>query len=199
LSAETVVSKIEEKANAEIKAIRDSAELKAGQAKSQIIGDAENKAKEIVEFAKTQSELTVKRAEQQARLEKRIGDLDHKHELLNKVRSDAKRVMLTFDEMSWISLYDKLISENAVTGEVKLSVPNSDRARYADGKLLKKWSDSVTSKTGTKTIMTLSDKAADIDGGLILCGEKYDVDLSYDALLDEAFAKNEKAIADKLF
>jgi vacuolar-type H+-ATPase subunit E/Vma4 len=47
--------------------------------------------------------------------------------------------------------------------------------------------------------LTLSDKDADIDTGFVLSAENYDVEFSVDAILDEVFEQNEKAIADILF
>ena len=41
--------------------------------------------------------------------------------------------------------------------------------------------------------------SAETDGGVILCGEIYDIDLSIGSIVDEVFANNEKAISDKLF
>ncbi|MDD4125017.1 MAG: V-type ATP synthase subunit E family protein [Eubacteriales bacterium] len=199
MSAETVVKKIEEKASAEVEAIKASAAQKAEQIRNAIKSEAERKARDILSNAGLQAELTVKRADQQARLERRISNLDFMHELLDGVREDVKRVMLAFDGRLWAQLYTRLVGENAINGFVKVRIPEADKARYSDGALLQSWSDAVTAKTGIKTVMTLADEYADIDGGLILCGEKYDVDLSFDAVLDEVFSNNEKAISDKLF
>ena len=199
MGAETVVKKIQEKAVAECEAIRSAYDAKAAETRKEIIGDARAKAENIIKAAEAKASLNAMRAEQQATLEGRIGVLDHKHKLLNGIRDEVLEKMKGFDAQKKLSLYTKFVSENPVTGNVSVKVPACDAAIYADGKVLEAWSKLISEKTGKKTVMTLDSENADIEGGLILCGEIFDIDLSYEAILDDMFESSLCSIADKLF
>lgn len=199
MGAETVVKKIQEKAVAECEAIRSAYDARAAQTKEEIIGDAKAKADSIIKSAEAKAALAAMRTEQQATLENRIGVLDHKHYLLDGVKKEVLEKMKGFDAKKKLEFYTKLVSENPVAGKVSVSVPACDASLYDDGKVLEAWSRLICEKTGKETVMTIGEKDADIEGGLILCGEIFDVDLSYEAVLDDMFESKLNTIAEKLF
>ncbi len=199
MGAETVINKIHEKAVAECEAIRSAYDAKAAETKNEIINDAKAKAESIISAAESKASLIAMRTEQQAALENRIGVLDHKHYLLNGVKTEVLEKMKDFDVKKKLELYTKLVNENPVSGSVIVKVPSVDASIYADGKVLEVWSKMVAEKTGKKTVMTLDTENADIDGGLILCGEIFDIDLSFEAILDDMFETSQNTIAEKLF
>ena len=199
MGAETVVKKIQEKAVAECEAIRSAYDARAEKTKEEILGDARKKAESIIKAAEAKASLTAMRTEQQASLENRIGVLDHKHYLLDGVRNEVLEKMKSFDTKKKLELYTRLVNENPVSGNVKVRIPEAEESIYADGKVLEAWSKLISEKTGKTTVMTLDGEKADIDGGLILCGEIFDIDLSYEAVLDDMFESSRSTIAEKLF
>ena len=68
-----------------------------------------------------------------------------------------------------------------------------------DGTLLAAMEQAASDAQGAPLTLTLDENAAPIDGGFLLCGETYDMDLSLDALLSDIFEQHEKQIADCLF
>lgn len=198
MGAETVIGKIFEKTQSEIELISQKAAEKADEIKAKIILDAQKTAKDIEEEAERQSKEAISRAERQAKVEMRTEKLNFIHRLLDNLKSDVKQKMLEFNEADFLSLYTRLVCDNPIPGNVLVSFPEKDKARYADGKVFGEWSNAVYAKTGIKTSFSPSAEYAVIDGGIILSGDKYDIDLSFDAILDEIFEGNRKAIADKL-
>ena len=139
--------------------------------------------------------------------------MDEKHRCLDEVREVVKAEIKTFDDTRWTDLFTSLVLETPIPGEVEVRIPRQDAARYADpsycekylagfqlsGSLLEGWSTLLTQRYQQPHVLRLAEEYADIDGGLLLCGGEYDLNLSLDALLDELFDTHEKEIADKLF
>ena len=199
MGAETVIKKIEEKALAECEAIRASYAAKAEQIKNNILAEAESKARSIVENENEKARLMMMRGKQQSTLEKRIRTLDHRHALISGIKAETLARLKNADAASKIALYTNYVDNSGISGKVTVLVPESERALYKDGKVLAGWADKLTGLTGVKTELTLGETPAETDGGVILCGEIYDIDLSIGSIVDEVFANNEKAISDKLF
>ncbi|MBP5238931.1 MAG: hypothetical protein ILO64_08100 [Clostridia bacterium] len=199
MGAETVIKKIEEKALAECEAIRASYAAKAEQIKNNILAEAESKARSIVDNENEKARLMMMRGKQQSTLEKRIRTLDHRHALISGIKAETLARLKNADAASKIALYTKYVENSGISGKVTVLVPESERALYKDGKVLAGWAEKLTGLTGVKTELTLGETSAETDGGVILCGEIYDIDLSIGSIVDEVFANNEKAISDKLF
>ena len=199
MGAETVIKKIEEKALAECEAIRASYAAKAEQIKNSILAEAESKARSIVENENEKARLMMMRGKRQSTLEKRIRTLDHRHALISGIKAETLARLKNADAESKIALYTRYVESSGITGKVSVTAPESELALYKDGKVLANWASRLTEITGAKTELTLGEPSAEIDGGVILCGEIYDIDLSIGSIVEEVFANNEKAISDKLF
>ena len=199
MGAETVIKKIEEKAQAECEAIRASSNAKAEQLKDAIIAEATEKARSIVENEQEKARLLMMRARQQATLEKRIRTLDHRHSLLDAIKAETLNRISRESAENKLLLYTRYVESTGISGKVEVAVCASEKPLYTDGKVLALWSKRLTELTGKPTEMALAGENADITGGVLLFGEIYDIDLSVESIVKDVFANNEKAIADKLF
>jgi len=199
MGAETVINKIEEKAQSECEAIRAAAREKADTLKQGIIEEAREKARSIMENEREKARLLIMRGEQQATLEKRIRTLDHRHALLGTIKAETLNRLNGESAEQKLLLYTRKVESTGMTGSVTVQAAAGEMQLYEDGRVLALWGERLTALTGKKAEFTLSKTPADISGGVILCGEIYDIDLSSEAIVEEAFAENEKAIADKLF
>jgi vacuolar-type H+-ATPase subunit E/Vma4 len=220
MSAETVIKKIQDKAQAEAELIKRTGRADAEALRTSIIAEANEKTAVIAKRAKDQAELILKGGVQQAELDNRISYLNCQHALLDRVKEKAKEQIRKYDDKKWFELYLKLIDRYAMNGKVTIQASPEDIGKFKskafsaglfgeEKGLLSKLtkvrllSDHLTrivsERRGKAVIFTLDDEPADIEGGVILVGEEYDVDLSYDAILDEIFQQNEKEIADSLF
>ncbi len=90
-------------------------------------------------------------------------------------------------ESRWEALIRRIVLESAETGREVLSVPASDRARYespfAGGASMLERLNAALEEKGLPGGLTLSDVPAKIRGGVLLSGEKYDVNGSFEMLL----------------
>jgi vacuolar-type H+-ATPase subunit E/Vma4 len=217
MSAETVIKKIQDKAAAEVEAIANAGKAEAEALRNSIMAEAQEKADAITGRGASQAELILRGGVQEAELDNRISYLNTKHDLLDKAKEAAKKMLMNLSDKDWGELFTKLISQYAMNGAVTVKASQRDLPKFksktfcADNfggkkslifrdKLLGDyWSKLLSDERNEKVSVSVSDEPADIDGGVILCGDEYDIDLSYDAILDEIFEQNEKEIADSLF
>lgn len=199
MSAGTVIGKIEEKAAAEAAAIRREAEEKARAAAAAILAEAKAKAKGIIRGAEEQAERLIAAGKQQSGLEARISYLNEKRRLLTELRKETVRRICDFDDAKTAELLTKLATEIPLAGEVLVGVSAKDAALIRKEGLLSSWARTAMEKHGRSVVYQLAGDTISGSGGLILYGAEYDVDLTYDTLLDAVFATHEKEIADCLF
>ena len=199
MGAETVIKKIEEKAQAECDSIYAASAAKAEQLKKSILDEANEKARAIIENEQEKARLLLMRGQQQATLEKRIRTLDHRHALIDAVKAETLNRLNGSGAEKKLTLFTRLVEETGICGSVEVAAAESELSLYADGRVLELWAKRLTELTGKQTVLTLAKTPADITGGVILRGEIYDIDLSSESVVAEMFANNEKAISDKLF
>ena len=208
MSANTVIQKIQEKAQAQCDEILENGKQKADAAREAILKDGKAKADGILEKAREDAAMLLRAGAQQASLDSKIDCLNHKHELLQKAKSEAKEALLSYGAAQFCALSLKLAKENIRGEKMRLQVPNADKYTSAafykeatgkDGTLLAAMEQAAVEAQGAPLTLTLDENDAPIDGGFLLCGETYDMDLSFDALLSDIFEQHEKQIADCLF
>lgn len=208
MSANTVIQKIQEKAQAQCDEILENGKQKADAAREAILKDGKAKADGILEKAREDAAMLLRAGAQQASLDSKIDCLNHKHELLQKAKSEAKTKLLSYGAAQFCALAIKLSKENIRGEKMRLQVPKADKytsssfykeATGKDGTLLAAMEQAASDAQGAPLTLTLDKNAAPIDGGFLLCGETYDMDLSLDALLSDIFEQHEKQIADCLF
>lgn len=208
MSANTVIQKIQEKAQAQCDEILENGKQKADAAREAILKDGKAKADGILEKAREDAAMLLRAGAQQASLDSKIDCLNYKHELLQKAKSEAKAALLSYGAAEFCALAIKLSKENIRGEKMRLQVPKADKytsssfykeATGKDGTLLAAMEQAAIDAQGAPLTLTLDKNAAPIDGGFLLCGETYDMDLSLDALLSDIFEQHEKQIADCLF
>lgn len=208
MSANTVIQKIQEKAQAQCDEILENGKQKADAAREAILKDGKAKADGILEKAREDAAMLLRAGAQQASLDSKIDCLNYKHELLQKAKSEAKTKLLSYGAAEFCALAIKLSKENIRGEKMRLQVPKADKytsssfykeATGKDGTLLAAMEQAASDAQGAPLTLTLDKNAAPIDGGFLLCGETYDMDLSLDALLSDIFEQHEKQIADCLF
>lgn len=191
MSAETVTNKIEEKARAAAEAIIAEAKEKAASERDDIINDAKLRADKMLENAKQNAQIAEKGRAQADAMSIKLGILGAKRDMLNKARSDAKAQLVKMDKDSFVKIFSKYLAASELSGEFEL-IPSAAHRELCTATVKE------LEKAGSITL-TVSNKDADTDSGFVLSGESFDVEFSVDAILDEVFEQNEKAIADILF
>lgn len=208
MSAETVIEKIREKAQSEADAIIAAAQDRANETREARLSEARAKADEIIKGAKAQSELITNGSRRQSELDARIALLNTKRELLDAAVKRACELMGSFGYDEWAQLYTTLVLDSKMSGQISVAASGKDAQRLADEaacekkygakkSILEYWGSLVSEKSGKPTLFTLTGKDAPA-GGLTLCSNEYDIDLSYITLCRQAFEQNERAIARSL-
>lgn len=187
MSANTVIQKIEEKANEACAEILKNGETRAAEARRTILAAAEMRAAEIESSAKAQADLLLRATAQQAALDNKIDILNHKHKLLSEVREAAKKALSSQLDETRMEFLEKYIRANIGEGTATLQFSEQDAKLF------------VAHKKDLGKNVKIGNIETEMDGGVLVCTENYDVDLSYDALLNSVFEQHEKEIADCLF
>ncbi len=191
MSAQTVTKKIEEKAQAAAEAIIAEAREKAASDRRVILEEATERADKLLEAAKQNAAIAEKGRAQADEMNIKLGILGVKRELLASAKAQAKAKLAKMDEAEFVKVFSKYLAESELSGEFVIIPSASHRS------LCKNTLTQLEKAANIK--LTLSDSDAEFDTGFMLSAENYDVEFSLDAVLDEVFEKNEKAIANILF
>lgn len=191
MSAETVTTKIEEKANEAAKEILLQAEKEAAKNCEEIILEARGREEKIIKTAQQNAEIIKKGIIQSAKLNSKLLILGAKRAAMNEVKEGALKEILAFSDKELLDFFVKEIKLSDLKGEFVLYPAKCHRAFVSAN------ADKLEKDTDIK--ITVSDLDAEVETGFVLSSDTYDVDLSVDAILTEAFEKNEKAIYDTLF
>ncbi len=191
MSAETVTTKIEEKARLKAEEILSEARKEADEKASLVLREAEERKEKILDSAKREAELISKGIVQSAEQSAKLSELSARRKIMEKVRKNALSKLSSLDEKSLIKLYSGELSSSALTGEFSLIPAKADREK------LKKNLPLLEKSAGVRIVLSESD--ADIKNGFILSSEVYDVNFSLEEIVNEKFSHYEKDIHDALF
>lgn len=209
MSAETVIRKIKQKSEEECNAIYTKASEQAKQIELAAQLQAQHEANDILQQAQVQADNIIKNACQQAKTENRIELINKQRFLLDELKQTVFQTMLyQLADDKWVELFTKLFLDSNLQGEITIQISKTDvirmqnrelcKKKYGfDGDLLAYWTDLMAKRNMDVTLCLECVEMP--DGGMVLCGSLFDVDLTYKALIDNVFEYYEKQIADCLF
>lgn len=187
MSASTVIEKIHEKTAAQCAEIQQDGAQKAAEIRAKIKADADRRLADLQAQTALRAELILRAAAQQAASDNKIAVLNHKAALLKDARKAAKEQMLSCPDNERRALLEKWITENLDDTVTELHFSERDAQLF------------VASKKDFGKNVTIGSIAKNIDGGVILSTAQYDIDLSFDAVLDMIFEQHESEFASCLF
>lgn len=187
MSASTVIQKIEEKAAAQCAEIQEDGAKSAAAVREKIQADLERRIADLDAQTALRAELILRAAAQQAASDNKIAVLNHKAALLKDAYTAAKEKMLSLPDNERRALLEKWITANCNDAATELHFSERDAQLF------------VASKKDFGKNVTIGSLAKDIDGGVILSTAQYDIDLSFDAILDMIFEAHEAEFASCLF
>ena len=190
MSAETVTIKIEEKARAAAEAIISEAKEKADKEREITLSNAKSRADKMLENSKQNAEIAERGRAQADALNNKLGVLGAKRQMLDIAKNDAKAKLGNINETEFARIFKKYISESNLSGSFEL-LPAEKHREFCKNSI------GEFEKCGLK--ITMSESNAPFETGFMLASENYDVEFSFDAILDAVFEKSEKDIADILF
>ena len=155
-----------------------------GQA-AEVLEKAEAEAAKITEAAGEETEKefekTLQRYRSMADTRRKQAFLASKQSMISDCIAKAKDLILGQDDASYFGLIAKHLGERLQAKDGVLYLSGKDKARLPEG-FLRKLAGEAEAKGGT---LTVSDKAADIDGGFVLSYGGIDENCSISALFEE--------------
>jgi len=202
--AKTIYDKIIDKGKEDAKVILADGLKKLEQLKLEKIEEAKNKQKDELKKQEALNQSKKQAALINARREAKKSEIKLKQALLKETVSDA---VAKLDNLKQNELFDfvlKLVKEDDLSGKEIIYVNKKDYSKYLATLSSKKEGDLVeldklNNALGKKFELKLSNKPKDLDGGFYIVSEKYDINHSYSALVDNLLAKLEADLNKILF
>ena len=197
MSTEKILNKINQEAETAAAGILAAAKAKADASTAAILDDAKKKVAEIQRQSDATAEEIHKRNMLVAGLEGRKSALAAKRTVLDEAFAMAAKTLNALPQERYEALVTAIVLEAAQTGEETLQIPQKDAELYQGGFLDKL--NAALQAAGKKGALKLSENYADISGGVILIGEKSDVNGSFEAVLRETRERCEREVSGLLF
>ena len=202
--AKTIYDKIIDKGKEDAKVILADGLKKLEQLKLEKIEEAKNKQKEELKKQEALNQSKKQAALINARREAKKSEIKLKQALLKET---VKEAVAKLDNLKQNELFDfvlKLVKEDDLSGKEIIYVNKKDYSKYLATLSSKKEGDLVeldklNNALGRKYELKLSNKAMNLDGGFYIVSEKYDINHSYSALVDNLLAKLEADLNKILF
>lgn len=202
--AKTIYDKIIDKGKEDAKVILADGLKKLEQLKLEQIEEAKNKQKDELKKQEALNQSKYQAALINAKREAKKSEIKLKQTLLKET---VKEAVAKLDNLKQNELFDfvlKLVKEDDLSGKEIIYVNKKDYSKYLATFSSKKEDelvelDKLNNALGKKFELKLSKKPKDLDGGFYIVSEKYDINHSYSALVDNLLAKLEADLNKILF
>ncbi|MFQ5793788.1 MAG: V-type ATP synthase subunit E [Candidatus Bipolaricaulia bacterium] len=197
MSVEKIVEKILSEAQTEADRTINEAKSQAEEIRRTGKDEAERARKPILDKAHREAERRRRMHRSLAELDTRNRLLATRRELLDQVFAEVNRRLAEIDEASYKNLLQRLIVEATETGTEQVVVSAADRKRLGNGFL-----ESVNAelkRSGKTGALDYANETREINGGVVLKGENYEINVSFATLLRGAQESLEAEVARMLF
>ena len=172
--------------------------------KDNIISEAKKEANKLIEHNSKQNQEKIKtKTTNLERLTKKE-ILFKKKELIDKIIDQALIKLKSLNDKQFIELVKKYILAETLTGNEVIKVNKADYGKYLSLFSSDKPKDLVVldklnKELGANYNLKLSNSSVNIDGGFIVVSENFDIDLSFNSILNIIKEKQETQIANILY
>jgi len=200
----SIYEKIIEKGSLDASEIKKQGLNKAEALKNEIISEAEKEASKIIKRVEEQNQNRIK-------LHKTNLERTYKREILFKkkqllddlIKASIQKLVALSNEDLYKFVVSSLKREN-LTGNEIIKVNKNDYSKYLTLFSSEKPSelvnlDKLNKELGNNYQLKLAKDAVDIVGGFIVIGEKYDINFSFESILNIIKENYEKDLANILF
>jgi V/A-type H+-transporting ATPase subunit E len=201
MGANAVIDKINSKVEEEVLNIIESANKKAQDNYNDIIEKAKKDSDNILKKANDKAKDYIKIQKLDANLASRKNTLALKQNIISEVFKEALEKLNSLADNDLIKLIDRLVLNECMEGNVILSVSKDHIERYKnlfDSTKIKEWEDSLKNKYGTTSKLSF-EKRDFGNGGVLFVGKTYDIDASFDVLLNLVREEKENEVCNLLF
>ncbi|HHX79708.1 MAG TPA: hypothetical protein GX692_01390 [Acholeplasmataceae bacterium] len=204
--AKTIYEKIESKALKDAQEIIRLGKEKAKQIEEKIISEAKANIEKNLQKVRSRGEELIKTKTTELEQNAKQRSLSRKKELIKTVFANALEKLKILDDKKYAELVKKLIVLENLKGDEVIKVNTGDYNRFlrlfSESKEDEKGNtllDKLNRDLGREFSLTLSKEPAEITGGFLVIGKAFDVDLSFETILNTLQEKHEAEIAELLF
>ncbi|HEY8395668.1 MAG TPA: V-type ATP synthase subunit E [Bacilli bacterium] len=203
----TIYEKIEIKASKDAEEIIRAGQEKAKQIEERIISEAKDTIEKNLNKVRKRGEEFIKTKTTELEQKAKQKTLALKKELIKAVVSEAAERLNSLSDERLVELVKKLVLSENLKGDETILVNSRDYERY-----LRLFSENRKDEDGLvileklnrelgkeKFRLRLAKESANISGGFIVVGKTFDVDLSFETILNSLQEKHETEIAQILF
>ncbi|MCK9471142.1 MAG: V-type ATP synthase subunit E family protein [Bacilli bacterium] len=172
--------------------------------KDNIISEAKKEANKLIQHnsKQNQGKIKTKTTNLERLTKKEI--LFKKKELIDKIIDQALIKLKSLNDKQFIELVKKYILAETLTGNEVIKVNKADYGKYLSLFSSDKPKDLVVldklnKELGANYNLKLSNSSVNIDGGFIVVSENFDIDLSFNSILNIIKEKQETQIANILY
>ena len=162
----------------EIDALMADAKAKAEETAQRYEAQAKREAEALLERGEKRAAEHEDRLVSTARLEAKKQVLASKQAVVEQAFDQALEQLLALPEQEYIDLLARLAVSAVTTGQEQVALSQKDRARYG-----KQIVTRANDKLGEKGRLTLAGESRPIRGGLILVGDRVEVNCSFETLI----------------
>ena len=191
---EKITQQIAADAQAEAEKILTEARAEAAAIAADYAKQAEKAAADVAARGTSAAEQREERLASVAAMEGRKEFLAVKQEMVNKAFDLAHEKLCALPDEAYIELVAKLAVKAVVTGEEQVVLSQKDRARVGKEVVM-----AANEKLGEKGKLTLSERTADIAGGLILVDGDVEVNCTFETMIRMAKTDMAGKVANVLF
>lgn len=173
-----ITDRISEDVRREIGEIAAQAQSEAEGIKARCTQQAEKETAEILARGRKAADERVERLGSVARLEAKKTVLAAKQELVNKAFEQALKNLCALPEGEYTALLARLAAAAAKTGREQVILSQKDRTRFG-----KQVVTAANELLGGKGGLTLAEEVRPLEGGLVLQGDRVEVNCSFETLV----------------
>lgn len=203
MASQKIIDKIIKNAEDEVAAIRQDAKDKVAQIKAESTKQTDRKIDDIKIKENADIKEVGRRSDLMTRLESRKIALAEKRKVMDEAFVAAREAMSQLDDGKWSALITKIVLSGVTTGDEKIAVPKKDVQKYTspfiDGNSMLDHLNEVLTQAGKAGNLTLSNEPAAINDGIVILGDKSDVNGSFDVILNDTRSSCEREVSEILF
>lgn len=175
---ERITDRINEDVQREIDAINAKAHAEAEAIAARYQEQAQKESAALLTKGQRDADERVERLGSVARLEAKKAILAAKQEMVGKAFDLALEQLCALPEEKYVALLSKLAAGAAKSGREQVALSQKDRTRYG-----KRVVTGANELLGAKGSLTLAEEVRPIKGGLILQGDRTEVNCSFETLV----------------
>ena len=194
---EKILAHIKSQSDAECREIERASSEECERIRDEYAKAEKDEYRKLVDKGRSDAERRLERLYSLATLESKKQVLATQQEMVSEAFEHAARKLAGLPEKEYIAFLVRQSCAASLTGKETIVLSPSDRKRV--GNELLQAANSALRASGKPAALTLSDRTADIRGGLILSGGDIEVNCSVDALVAEYRNELAPAVAAVLF